>query len=215
MKKKYIIALEDRNVWSCGVPAKTLLLSDVSIFGTDLSSVNTGIELTPYTEPDLSLLAKANFERGYRQRKVEYGKETEEAYQRGLNDAWEAARKIALDKEDGGLDTAAYCETFGYGKSFGAVLKTFTASEAVEKIRQYEQEQEIQVGNEIKGGDERYVVLQKYLNNIDEPMAVLFNRRDGKISVFHLYNGNGAIFEKTGRHFPEIVAVFAEMKEES
>ena len=65
-----------------------------------------------------------------------------EAYQRGLNDAWVCARKIILIKEDGGLDTATYCEIFGCGKSFSAVLKTFTASECIEKIRQYEQEKE-------------------------------------------------------------------------
>jgi len=102
-----------------------------------------------------------------------------------------------------------------FGSSGWTFIINHTASEAIEKIRQYEQEKEeqIQVGDEIKGGDERYVVLQKYLNNIDEPMAVLFNRRDGKISVFHLYNGNGAIFKKTGRHFPEIAEVLRKMEE--
>ena len=66
MKKKYIIALEDRNVWTCGLPAKTLLLSDVSIFGTDLASVNTGIELTPYTEPDMEQVRKDAYDEGYK-----------------------------------------------------------------------------------------------------------------------------------------------------
>ena len=131
----------------------------------------------------------------------------EDGYQRGLNDAWEAARKI------GNMPYGEEEKVFGSGG--WAFIEKHTASEAIEKIRQYEQgkEEQIQVGDEIKSGNERYVVLQKYLNNIDEYMAVLFNRRDGEISVFHLYNGNGAIFEKTGRHFPEIAEVLQKMKE--
>ena len=59
----------------------------------------------------------------------------------------------------------------------------------------------------------KYIVLQKYLNNIDELMVVLFNRRDGEIGTWHMYNANGAIFEKTGRHFQEIAEVLRKMKE--
>ena len=233
MKKKYIIALEDRNVWSYGVPAKTLLLSDVSIFGTDLSSVNTGIELTPYTEPDLDAIRKEAFDEGYQegmQLSIDDAK-LKEAYQKGLadgrnqdakdfadmydsgyseglKDAWNAARKISS------MDSPTRDEVFGLVITSN-IFDENTASEAIEKIQQYEQEkEEIKAGDEIKSGNERYIVLQKYLNNIDELMVVLFNRRDGEISVFHLYNGNGAIFEKTGRHFPEIVEVLKKMRKE-
>ena len=141
---------------------------------------------TPYTEPDMEQVRK-------------------EAYQHGLSDAWETARTL--------WNTPNRKEIFGH-TTFNIILTTLTAQEAIEKIRQYEQEkEEIKVGDEVKSGNERYVVLQKYLNNIDEPMAVLFNRRDEEISFFHLYNGNGAIFEKTGRHFPEIAEVLQKMKE--
>ncbi len=129
-----------------------------------------------------------------------------ENYKAGLSDAWEVTRKIR--------DMTWKEQREIFGTDIYADIIALSASEAIEKIRQYEQEQkEIKVGDEVKSGDEKYIVLQKYLNNIDEPMAVLFNRRDEEISVFHLYNGNGAIFEKTGRHFSEIAKVLAKMKE--
>ena len=135
----------------------------------------------------------------------------EDGYQRGLNDAWDAARKIALDKEDGGLDTATYCEIFGYGKGFGAVLKTFSASEAIEKIRQYEQEQEeqIQVGDEVKNTqtDARFIVTHMWENNHGEKGVSGFNYECSAFSTAL------DLVRKTGRHFPEIAEVLRKMKE--
>ena len=134
----------------------------------------------------------------------------EDGYQRGLNDAWEAARKIALTE---GLGIDGMYAVFGT-EDPEPIFREYSASECIEKIRQYEQEkEEIKVGDEVKGGDEKYIVLQKYLNNIDELMVVLFNTKNGEIDKWHLNNTNGAIFEKTGRHFPEIAEVFAKMRE--
>ena len=131
-----------------------------------------------------------------------------DVYQKGLSDAWEAAKKIC------DMKWKKRREVFGTDV-YADIIALLSASECIEKIRQYEQgeEEQIQVGNEIKAGNDRYIVLQTYLNNIDEPMAVLFNKRDGNICQWHLYNANGAIFEKTGRHFPEIAEVLQKMKE--
>lgn len=120
MGKKYIIELKQgetayKTVDSKGMPMIQLLAP------------------IPYTEPDMEQVRKEAYEQGRKDGKIE-----------GQAEAWTAARKIALDKEDGGLDTVAYCEIFGYGKGFGTVLKTFTASEAIEKIRKYEQEKDRQ-----------------------------------------------------------------------
>lgn len=150
----------------------------------------------PYTEPNLE------------QVKRDY----DAWYEKGLADAWEAAKKVAYYWIWSGQTSEAE-EIFGTDDVI-AIFKSYSASEAIEKIRQYEQEkEEIQVGDEVKSGDEKYIVLQKYLNNIDELMVVLFNRRDGEIGTWHMYNANGAIFEKTGRHFQEIAEVLRKMKE--
>ena len=149
----------------------------------------------PYTEPDLEKVKK------------DYDAFYEHGYEQGLEDAWECVRKISS------MDSKTRDEVFGLVITSN-IFDENTASEAIEKIRQYEQEQEeIKVGNEVKSGDEKYIVLQKYLNNIDELMVVLFNRRDGEIGTWHMYNANGAIFEKTGRHFPEIAEVLNKMRE--
>ena len=61
-----------------------------------------------------------------------------ESYQKGLKDAWEAARKIVLDEWDNCIEYDDFYELFN-GKSCKEVLKTYTASECIEKIRKYEQ----------------------------------------------------------------------------
>lgn len=140
MKKKYIIALEDRNVWSCGLPAKTLLLSDVSIFGTDLSSVNTGIELIPYTEPDFEQVRKEAYDKGYDDATEEIGSDeqaiAEKTYQKGLSDAWEAARKIICE-----MDCEDRRKIFG-GVNFDYIL-ALSPTTVIDKLKVYEQNEEM------------------------------------------------------------------------
>ena len=62
----------------------------------------------------------------------------EEAYQKGLSDAWDAARKVVA------LSTVDRRKVFGSEYMY-SILENHTASEAIEKIRQYEQEKDRQV----------------------------------------------------------------------
>lgn len=75
---------------------------------------------TPYTEPDMEQVRK-------------------EAYEQGLSDAWEAARKICTNWV---LPDSVLSKIFGMDKTIDDIMKESTASEAIEKIRQYEQEKE-------------------------------------------------------------------------
>lgn len=139
----YIIEINDK------YKQVVLLSADGELYCKDVSG------LMPYTEPDLDAIRNEAYEKGAQDTKKHWADFPRTCayklgYENGLNDAWEAARKIALDKEDGGLDTVAYCEIFGYGKGYGAVLKTFTASEAIEKIRAYEQTKEDKNFDEVK-----------------------------------------------------------------
>lgn len=174
--------------------------------------------VTPYKELDLEAIRNEAYEDGYKTAKVQCNIQVEKDmrevgerhYQKGLSDAWEAARKIADIWESGENDKWIIIDD-----SLPITFASYSASEVIEKIRQHEQEKEeqAQIGDEVECDDERYVVLQKYLNNIDELMVVLFNRSNGEINKWHLYNADGVIFKKTGRHFPEIVEVLAKMKE--
>ena len=76
----------------------------------------------------------------------------DEAYQRGLDDAWEAARKICLGKEDGGISNGELLEIFKVGSDYTA-LKKYSASEVIEKLKAYEEKQK--ADDEIKVGGER------------------------------------------------------------
>lgn len=80
-------------------------------------------------------------------------KAQEEAYQRGLSDAWEAARKIA--------NMPYNEEEKAFGSGGWAFIEKHTASEAIEKIRQYEQEKEEQEEKDFVTTEE---VMRRYLD---------------------------------------------------
>ena len=130
----------------------------------------------------------------------------EDGYKRGLNDAWEAARKICLNDCDGGLTVMEIAKIFDVSY-YRDALKNYSASVAMEKIRQYEQEkeEEIQVGDEIEAVSGKAVVV--YVDDVDEH------------KVRYVYSNGVYAFNyidkvtKTGRHFPEIAEVLQKMGE--
>ena len=61
-------------------------------------------------------------------------------YNRGLNDAWDAARKIAEDITDGGYSLDELREIFDETLD-RIIFKRNTAAEAIAKIKEYEDEQ--------------------------------------------------------------------------
>ena len=130
--------------------------------------------VTPYTEPDIEKIRKEAYEDGYNRGKHDAKKAFEvyagNAYQRGMEDAWEAARKIAK------LDTDEQKRLFGcFGIYF--VAHEYSASEAVEKIKAYEQEQEqkqeIYIGDEIITTSGLYAICSN-IDNIKEGWVYLF-----------------------------------------
>lgn len=151
----------------------------------------------PYTEPDLSTLVKENFERGYRQRKAEEGKEIQEAYQRGLSDAWEAARKVVA------LSTVDRREVFGSEYMY-SILEKHSASEAIEKIRRYEQEKEEKITKgdvvRIKSAPE-VEILVTYADE-EHVSGIALTEVDGCCEIGDQYTDIVIHkVEKTGRHY--------------
>lgn len=72
--------------------------------------------------------------------------EEKTAYDKGLADAWDAARKIICEVKYGGFTREEIQEIFGETYASDIMVK-FTASEAIAKIREYEGKQK-----EIKDG---------------------------------------------------------------
>ena len=206
MKKKYIIEIDDdRNIIrNCG---KTMLAVSI-VIGKTAGSINTGIELTPYTEPDLEKVRKEAFDDGYKegmQLSIDDAKLKEE-YQRGLADSWEAAQKIGCGTAQGGFSPEMMQNIFGTSCFSSNVFHGLTASEAIEKIRQYEQEKEFKVGNEFENeSGKKFVVLKMNGKEIDRYM-------DDDGNTYHM-NVKYKVMRKTGRTFPEVAIVLEKMRE--
>lgn len=74
------------------------------------------------------------------------------SYEDGMNDAWEAARKIASSETDGGYSSGELCEIFGEEGALGVskILRKLTATEATAKIADWEDSKKIHVGDVVK-----------------------------------------------------------------
>ena len=140
-------------------------------------------------------------------------------YERGLNDAWEAARRIMLSKSSGGLGYEVVLKIFQQADITGTehfdILRTYSASEAVAKIKEYKEkqaeqqakeEEKFKVGDEVISDVRRFVVL-----GIDSgEWYNLWCLDDGLT-----YDNIGSKYiTKTGRSFPQLVELFKQMKGE-
>lgn len=134
--------------------------------------------------------------------------EPEADYQRGLNDAWEAARKIAGSIFHGGLNTHELMELFG--TSFVTeIMDMVTADQAIEKLRTYEVQEKAE--EEIKVGDE---VETDYTGNV----IIAGKPKDGwyvtiakDFARYSIHESH--IIKKTGRHFPQVAELLDVMEE--
>lgn len=135
-------------------------------------------------------------------------------YERGLNDAWEAARRIVLPSDCYANGLYSHMkEIFGLNDYLArGVFTDFSASEAIAKIKEYEEKQEEQakeeefkVGDEVNTNTGRFIVL-----GIDAG------------GWYHLWClNNGLTYDmicsknltKTGRSFPQLAELFKQMKE--
>ena len=159
-------------------------------------------------EQDLARAAhKEAYQNGYDEAKRIYQNPNAESdYQRGLDDAWEAARKICNEPEDGGLPAGAVVELFGRN---GPILGC-SAQNAINKIKAYEEQQksdEIKVGDEVRSNnaisDHSGIVLALSLEG--NSAKVLEN--DGSM-MWVAAN----VLTKTGRHFNFLTPLLEAMK---
>ena len=207
--KKYIIEIPDNTAW-----IQWVKVSDKD--GHVCFDFKDPEDLIPYTEPDLEQAQKKAYYDGYETAKHDYEGCLKQAhtdairmkgYQKGLSDAWDAARKIACDRPHGGFRIDTKQHIFG-ASDYAYILANYNASEAIEKIRQYEQEEQIQVGDEVIG-----IYSSGEQTN---PFVITKGNSD---YYFGIYSGSGEFcqgglkLQKTGRHFPEIAKVLKKMQE--
>ena len=122
----------------------------------------------------------------------------DEAYQRGLNDAWEAARKIAL------MDTETSENVTGYFGLF-RIMENLTPMQAIEKLKAYEEKKadELKAGDIVDWSGDKYIV--SYINN------------DGRADLIHIEYGSTCesvspdCFTRTGKYY-DITKILEEMR---
>jgi len=160
-------------------------------------------------EEDVIFQAHQAYKQGYEDGKAAtpFTDTEEKAYNRGLNDAWDAARKIA--------QTYAHFTCYDLNKIFGdrdsvgrkMIFEEYTPQDAIRKIKEYEDKQkqdaEIKVGDEVTHDGAKFIVL-----NIDSQTCVYCLDTRGRTPIFtNIHN-----LTKTGRHFPQIAEILAEMR---
>lgn len=223
-KKKYIIELPENTHWIQWIMESTKdhhpymdykQVEDLIPYTEDLAYAHGFTEAESKYREIRDELEKQAYQRGYKEAYDTAYADAEEIYesgkramyQKGLKDAWEAARTL--------WNTPNRKEIFG-NTTFNTVLTTLTAQEAIEKIRQYEQEKEEQ----IQIGDE---VIRHYKNEFmegDDAPSIFLSEEDGNFRCL-AFNGRSIMiaeypknqYRKTGRHFPEIAEVMQKMKE--
>ena len=137
-----------------------------------------------------------------------YGELQDEAYQRGLEDAWEAARKIIRMPDGDILDLFPDCYA-SVCTAVQAILK-YDASEAIAKLKAYE-------GNKdepIKAGD----LVERYIDGKLDSKGVYLQEDGGYWrclfytgAIFMTFAYPKGQFKKTGKHY-DIASILEAMR---
>jgi hypothetical protein len=129
----------------------------------------------------------------------------------GMELMWEVIRKIILPSKRGGFTIDEFVECFGRNTLKYDVLEDYSASEAVDRVRKYEQKrEEIHLGDEVTflPNNAKGIVTECHVPDVysdNDKYAVWCGETMEYVLKQHL--------TKTGRTFPEIVEVMRKMKE--
>ena len=132
-----------------------------------------------------------------------FGGLQEDAYQRGLDDAWEAAKKLFSSMADSDIDKAFPIEWNNGG--FNALMN-LQPQEAIEKLKAYEEKQKhddkIEVGDEVKH-DRGWSAVVTSIDSVGFSLM----ESDGSVAIYR----DKSKFSKTGRHF-DIASILEDMR---
>ena len=123
--------------------------------------------------------------------------------EQGRNEAWELAYRLVFNQ--GNIRDVFDVE------ALGRIFETYSATEAIEKIREYEERQKQEEDSKIRVGDE-------VIYHDDKGVVVLVANNGRAISIMSANGGwmiraDNKELVKTGRTFPEIVELLKKMQE--
>ena len=198
---KYIIEIPD------GVPYVLLRREDFGI--TKVVPVADLEELdSDYINEHYGELQDEAYQRGINDGSLDVKQRVEGAYQKGLEDAWEAARRIVVDTDHGGLALGTLSEIFGT-QSCSYIMRENTAQEAIDKIKAYEDKRSdrIEVGDEVNWDGVCFIVTKIFQpRNMKEQCDGI----DDDGSVYHDILMED--LKKTGKHY-DIASILEAMRE--
>ena len=137
-----------------------------------------------------------------------FGDLQDEAYQAGMDKAWEIARRIRLNCEDGGIDGDGLRKMFGTANTY-TIIKDNTASEAVAKIKAYDNvtpSDRIEVGDEVIWSDGTTIIVT--MTYVDGGVEWCDGVSKGG-RAYHVLLEN---VRKTGKHY-DIQSILEAMRE--
>ena len=148
------------------------------------------------------------YQKGINDGSLDVKQRVEGAYQRGLEDAWEAAQKVVCKTTAGGMSLDTLKEIFGV-QSPAAIMQSNTAQQAIDKIKTYEDKRSdrIEVGDEViwKTENITLIVTSTYeASGLDWCDGVA---QDGKVYRTLIENDR-----KTGKHY-DIASILEAMRE--
>jgi hypothetical protein len=131
-------------------------------------------------------------------------KAVDDAYMRGLVDAWEAAKKMFSSMTDSDIEKAFPTEWDNGG--FKALMN-LRPQEAISKLKAYEEQKadELKVGDEVDWSGDRFIVTRIYQPLVDKRCNGI--AKDGSVYMDVVCDR----LTKTGRHF-DIDKILEEMR---
>lgn len=160
----------------------------------DLEQLNSD-----YINEHFGDLQDTAYQKGINDGSLDVKQRVEGAYQKGLDEAWKAARRISVIELNGGLAGKELMKIYGT-MDIHKIYDDNTASEAIEKLKAYEEKQKaedkIKVGDEVNWLGDCFVVTR------------IFQPRNMKEQCDGI-DDDGCVYhdvlikdlEKTGRHF--------------
>ena len=123
----------------------------------------------------------------------------------GMKEAWNCIMKIYLSPENGGYSKEVLKEIF-LESAFSSIISDFSIIEIVEKMKLYEEENKINVGDEIFS---EITKIKAVVQRIDSRNRWEILTESGQTTIS---DGGKKYWKKTGRNFPQIAEILKEMR---
>lgn len=140
-----------------------------------------------------------------------YDRENEDGlkdgYERGLNDAWNVAKKVNE------IDADVYDKLFPMALTEG-FYDSYTAKEVIEKLAEYEEKQKQKQKHDIKVGDEVMTELAEHGVAVRDTYYIGADKEPFTLVWFGTHMSSCPVSElaKTGKHYPQIAEVLTELR---